>query len=432
MKFNGLTNEGKAYLAKIKTNHGTIEFKSMKFGDGSLLSYENPETFRRLKNQKSEKEILDKVSSGDTITLNSVVDNTALKNGYYLREIGIFVSDQGREILFFYMNDGDETSFVPPETDGPYKSEIGINLVISNVESIVVNNEVPDLYVTKAFVERKLKEKQDVIEWKSGGNLEKTNLTENNSNKLFTAKGALDLFNKLTSLIAEKEPKISKLSGFNLSKSDADDLDSSTTLATSKAVKKVKDALERLNLSWNNITGKPNFGLKSGEFMEGHRLAESLGVKEYGGLISSSGQKKEGNAYYDSNTKNMFYCKETNSYTSANSSYFEPFDNKELLNRLNNLSKRKEVLLWSTNKYGGVDQETCTLSRPYTDFDEIVFVTVPSDYTSEWRILTTNIIINKGYIAYAYGNLTWKFTSSTRVWFDGSHQWLGKIYGIKY
>ncbi|MDK4517246.1 hypothetical protein MVQ18_10965, partial [Fusobacterium necrophorum] len=44
-------------------------------------------------------------------------------------------------------------------------------------------------------------------------------------------------------------------------------------------------------------------------------------------------------AYYDSNTKNMFYCKETNSYTSANSSYFEPFDNKELLNRLNNLFK---------------------------------------------------------------------------------------------
>ncbi|MDK4475518.1 hypothetical protein MWG05_11690, partial [Fusobacterium necrophorum] len=145
----------------------------------------------------------------------------------------------------------------------------------------------------------------------------------------------------LTSLIAEKEPKISKLSGFNLSKSDADDLDSSTTLATSKAVKKVKDALQSLNLSWSNITGKPHFGLKSGEFMEGHRLAESLGVKEYGGLISSPGQKKEGNAYYDSNTKNMFYCKQTNSYTSANSSYFEPFDNKELLNRLNNLFDSK-------------------------------------------------------------------------------------------
>lgn len=340
MKFNGLTNEGKAYLAKIKTNHGTIEFKSMKFGDGSLLSYENPETFKKLKNQKSEKEILDKISNRDTITLNAVVDNTALRNGYYLREIGIFVSDQGREILFFYMNDGDETSFVPPETDGPYQAEIGINLVISNVESIVVNNESSDLYVTKAFVERKLKEKQDVIVWKSGGNLEKTNLTENDSNKLFTAKGALDLFNKLTSLISEKEPKILKKNGFNLSKSDADDLDSSSTLATSRAVKKVRDALNKLNLTWGSITNKPVFGLRVGDFMEGHRLAESLGVKEYGGLISSYGQKIAGNAYYDSNTKKMFYCKETNSYTSANSTYFEPFDNKELLNRLNNLDRK--------------------------------------------------------------------------------------------
>ena len=294
-------------------------------------------------------------------------------------------------------------------------------------------NKIEDYLVSlKQSLQEQINGKEPSFYKKSGFNLEKTNLTENDSNKLFTAKGALDLFNRLTSLISEKEPKISKLSGFNLSKSDADDLDSSSTLATSKAVKKVKDALERLNLSWNNITGKPSFGLRSGEFMEGHRLAESLGVKEYGGLISSYGQKIAGNAYYDSNTKNMFYCKKTNSYTSANSTYFEPFDNKELLNRLNNLSKRKEVLLWSTNKYGGVDQETCTLSRPYTDFDEIVFVTVPSDYTSEWRILTTNIIINKGYIAYAYGNLTWKFTSSTRVWFDGSHQWLGKIYGIKY
>ncbi|CAL7893283.1 phage baseplate protein [Fusobacterium necrophorum] len=202
MKFNGLTNEGKAYLAKIKTNHGTIEFKSMKFGDGSLLSYENPETFKKLKNQKSEKEILDKISNRDTITLNAVVDNTALRNGYYLREIGIFVSDQGREILFFYMNDGDETSFVPPETDGPYQAEIGINLVISNVESIVVNNETSDLYVTKAFVERKLKEKQDVIVWKSGGNLEKTNeYKKNDSSFLLDTKGSNQLYEDLLRII---------------------------------------------------------------------------------------------------------------------------------------------------------------------------------------------------------------------------------------
>lgn len=225
--------------------------------------------------------------------------------------------------------------------------------------------------------------KEPNISKKSGFNLEKTNLTENDSSKLFTAKGALDLYNKLTSAIAEKEPKISKKSGFNLSKSDADDSDSSSTLATSKAVKKVKDALERLNLSWNNITGKPNFGLKSGEFMEGHRLAESLGVKEYGGLISSSGQKKEGNAYYDSNTKNMFYCKETNSYTSANSSYFEPFDNKELLNRLNNLQSFKAEIIYNNFNTG---KESIAFDVKKYKF----LVAIGKDYN--WNYYSTGII----------------------------------------
>lgn len=158
-----------------------------------------------------------------------------------------------------------------------------------------------------------------------------------------------DYLLNLKQAVDSKEPKILKKNGFNLSKSDADDLDSSTTLATSRAVKKVKDALDSLNLSWSNITGKPKFGLKNGEFMEGHRLAESLGVKEYGGLISSYGQKIAGNAYYDSNTKNMFYCKQTNSYTSANTSYFEPFDNKELLQRLNNLHKLEVRVVFDGN-----------------------------------------------------------------------------------
>lgn len=213
-------------------------------------------------------------------------------------------------------------------------------------------NKIEDYLVSlKQSLQEQINGKEPSFYKKSGFNLEKTNLTENDSNKLFTAKGALDLFNRLTSLISEKEPKISKLSGFNLSKSDADDLDSSSTLATSKAVKKVKDALNRLNLNWNSITGKPNFGLNSGEFMEGHRLAESLGVKEYAGLISSYGQKIAGNAYYDSNTKKMFYCKETNSYTSANSTYFEPFDNKELLNRLNNLHKDYKILFEGNSEH---------------------------------------------------------------------------------
>lgn len=120
-------------------------------------------------------------------------------------------------------------------------------------------NKIEDYLVNlKQSLQEQINGKEASFSKRTGFNLDKTNLTENDSSKLFTAKGALDLFNRLTSLISEKEPKIYKLSGFNLSKSDADDLDSSNTLATSKAVKKVKDALNKINLSWENISGKPN------------------------------------------------------------------------------------------------------------------------------------------------------------------------------
>lgn len=104
-------------------------------------------------------------------------------------------------------------------------------------------------------IDTKLKEwdtgKEPAITKKSGFNLDKTNLTENDSNKLFTAKGALDLFNTLTTNFTnavnsakeyfrtELVKKIDKTS-----KSDAVNSASSETIATSKAVKTAYDKAE--------------------------------------------------------------------------------------------------------------------------------------------------------------------------------------------
>ena len=47
------------------------------------------------------------------------------------------------------MNDGDETSWIPPEADGPHRMEVKINLISSNTGSVVVHNDGKDLYITK-------------------------------------------------------------------------------------------------------------------------------------------------------------------------------------------------------------------------------------------------------------------------------------------
>ena len=153
MKFSGLTKKGRAYLAKCQAASTPIQFTKMKFGDGKLIDNENPADLTDIKNIKIEKSILSKEQKGDAVVLTTIIDNVSLEQGYFPRETGIYVLDEGVEILYFYMNDGDETSWIPPEADGPHRMEIKINLISSNTGSVIVHNDGKDLYITKEYLE---------------------------------------------------------------------------------------------------------------------------------------------------------------------------------------------------------------------------------------------------------------------------------------
>ena len=153
MKFNGITKKGREYLAKIQAENKPVNFSKIKIGDGRLDNYDNPTELEHLINQKVEKGILTLNQEHDTVILTTNIDNVSLRTGYYPREIGVFVNDNGQEIMYYYMNDGDETSWIPPETDGPFKIELKLNLIASNAQSIVVEGVGKDLYITKEFLE---------------------------------------------------------------------------------------------------------------------------------------------------------------------------------------------------------------------------------------------------------------------------------------
>uniref|UniRef100_UPI0028EF25C8 phage tail-collar fiber domain-containing protein n=1 Tax=Fusobacterium pseudoperiodonticum TaxID=2663009 RepID=UPI0028EF25C8 len=153
MKFNGITKKGREYLAKIQAENKPINFSKIKIGDGRLDNYDNPAELEHLINQKVEKGILTLNQEHDTVILTTNIDNVSLRTGYYPREIGVFVNDNGQEIMYYYMNDGDETSWIPPETDGPFKIELKLNLITSNAQSIIVEGVGKELYITKGFLE---------------------------------------------------------------------------------------------------------------------------------------------------------------------------------------------------------------------------------------------------------------------------------------
>lgn len=153
MKFNGITKKGREYLAKIQAENKPINFSKIKIGDGRLDNYDNPAELEHLINQKVDKGILTLNQEHDTVILTTNIDNVSLRTGYYPREIGVFVNDNGQEIMYYYMNDGDETSWIPPESDGPFKIELKLNLIASNAQSIIVQGSGKELYVTKEFLE---------------------------------------------------------------------------------------------------------------------------------------------------------------------------------------------------------------------------------------------------------------------------------------
>ena len=153
MKFSGLTKKGRLYLAKIQAAEEPIQFTKIKFGDGKLSEQENPADLVDIKNIKVEKSILNKEQKEDAVILTTIIDNVGLVEGYFPRETGIYVQDEDQEVLYFYMNDGDETSWLPPEVDGPHKMEMKINLISSNTGSVLVHNDGKDLYITKDYLE---------------------------------------------------------------------------------------------------------------------------------------------------------------------------------------------------------------------------------------------------------------------------------------
>jgi hypothetical protein fgonA2_06654 len=131
-------------------------------------------------------------------------------------------------------------------------------------------------------------------------------------------------------------------------------------MSTTKLTLAQKVANLNTPLTWDNIQNKPPFGTEANTILEGSKFIEGLGVNGYGGTIQDPGQKVAGKCYFDINTKSLFLCKTTNNLTSPNSDYFTSFDNKSLLNKLENLYRQSKLVLYN----GGSPVPNGTVSLP--------------------------------------------------------------------
>lgn len=93
--------------------------------------------------------------------------------------------------------------------------------------------------------------------------------------------------------------------------------------------------------------GIVQFGTGEGKALEGMMLARLAGCVAYGGDIQDEGVKDVNYLYYDRNTRKMYKCINQNNDTSANVNNFKPLDNNSLSDRLENLKRKSDSIMYN-------------------------------------------------------------------------------------
>lgn len=152
MTYHGLTNLGEQYMAKCLANQTPVKFTKVKVGNGILGEHENPAAFTDIKSIKKEVQMADKKQVDDAFQFLVVIDNDGVNEGFYPRELGIYVDDNGVEKLYWYINDGNECQWLPPASKGPTKHRFWETIMVTTLESVIVNWSGKELWIDQQWM----------------------------------------------------------------------------------------------------------------------------------------------------------------------------------------------------------------------------------------------------------------------------------------
>ena len=211
-----------------------------------------------------------------------------------------------------------------------YDATADIEVINSNTKKLVQNAEEQD---------EAIKGKEPKII--------RTDVPENNSQKVFSALGALNLKNWLvtnyTTLMNNIRDSLTTLINGKLSHGGY----GGTAQTLFNLIESAKTTLTSLinrkenSFSKNGAFNK-NFGTLTGTVLEGAKLAETLGL-EYGGIVNNNNAKVAGKAYYCIANKAIYKCIQNTSLNYIDANYFEGLSNDKLLGKLQNLHKSNPI-----------------------------------------------------------------------------------------
>ena len=153
MAFRGLTKKGADYLATRLANELAVEFLKVEIGDGAIISGQNPKNQTSLISYKKDVRILKKEQENNAINLTIQITNDDITQGFYLKEIGIYVNDSTLNgCLYWYCNE-DNAQYIPAKTDSVIAFEIDIRMEVTNSDATIINWSGKNTWINKEYLE---------------------------------------------------------------------------------------------------------------------------------------------------------------------------------------------------------------------------------------------------------------------------------------
>ena len=153
MAFRGLTKKGADYLATRLANELAVEFLKVEIGDGAVVSGQNPKNQTSLISYKKNVRILKKEQENNAINLTIQITNDDITQGFYLKEIGIYVNDStSNGCLYWYCNE-DNAQYIPAKTDSVIAFEIDIRMEVTNSDATIINWSGKNTWINKEYLE---------------------------------------------------------------------------------------------------------------------------------------------------------------------------------------------------------------------------------------------------------------------------------------
>lgn len=126
-------------LVQSQNGH-TLTFTKGKLGSGVLTDSDDITKFTDLKAPKMELPVVKKDDSQkEKIALTFNTSNTALKEGFISRELGVFAKlDDGEETLYAYSNAGNDYDYIPNKDTPTDENRLVVNIIVSSSANINV------------------------------------------------------------------------------------------------------------------------------------------------------------------------------------------------------------------------------------------------------------------------------------------------------